>query len=44
MENSFIALLESNPLYINSHTGKDYISLDDNYHAIEAVHNMSSKQ
>ncbi len=43
MENNFLALAELNPLFINSHTGKDYYSFEDNCRVIEAAQNISLK-
>jgi hypothetical protein len=34
-------LVSLNPLFINSHTGKDYFSFDDNCRLIEAAENIS---
>ena len=36
-------LVELNPLFINSHTGRDFFSFDDNCRAIEAAMNFSVK-
>lgn len=43
MEENFRKLSELNPLFINSHTGKDYFSFDDNCRIIEAAMNFSAK-
>ncbi len=43
MEKSLVALVELNPLFINSHTGKDYYSFDDNCRVIQAAQNISLK-
>ncbi|KAB1158056.1 sugar phosphate isomerase/epimerase family protein [Flavobacterium luteum] len=43
MEENFRNLAELNPLFINSHTGKDYFSFDDNCRIIDAAMNFSSK-
>lgn len=43
MEKSLIALAELNPLFINSHTGKDYYSFDENCKVIEAAMNIGVK-
>lgn len=43
MEENFRKLSALNPLFINSHTGKDYFSFDDNCRVIEAAMNFSAK-
>lgn len=43
MENSLLELASLHPAFINSHTGKDYYSFDDNCKVIEAVLNISNK-
>jgi sugar phosphate isomerase/epimerase len=43
MEENFIKLAALNPLFINSHTGKDYFSFDDNCKIIDAALNFSAK-
>ena len=43
MEENFRKLSALNPLFINSHTGKDYFSFDDNCRIIEAAMNFSAK-
>ncbi len=43
MEENFKRLAELNPLFINSHTGKDYFSFDDNSRIIDAAMNFSAK-
>jgi sugar phosphate isomerase/epimerase len=44
MEKALDALVALNPLFINSHTGKDYYSFDDNCRVIEAALNFSQKK
>lgn len=44
MEKSLEALSWLNPLFINSHTGKDYYSFDDNCRIIEASLNFSQQK
>ena len=44
MENSLEFLSELDPLFINSHTGKDHYSFDDNCRVIEAALNFSQKK
>jgi hypothetical protein len=43
MENNLASISSLNPLFINSHTGKDYYSFDDNCRVIEAAMNFSAK-
>ena len=43
MEENFRNLAALNPLFINSHTGKDYFSFDDNCKIIDAAMNFSAK-
>ena len=43
MEENFSKLAALNPLFINSHTGKDYFSFDDNCKIIDAALNFSAK-
>jgi sugar phosphate isomerase/epimerase len=43
MEENFKRLAELNPLFINSHTGRDYFSFDDNSRIIDAAMNFSAK-
>jgi hypothetical protein len=43
MEKKLIELAGLQPSFINSHTGKDYFSFDDNCKVIEAALNISSK-
>ncbi len=43
MERNLAYISSLNPLFINSHTGKDYYSFDDNCRAIEAAMNFSAK-
>ena len=43
MEKSLLQLASYQPGFINSHTGKDYYSFDDNCRVIEAALNVSSK-
>ena len=43
MEENFMKLSALNPLFINSHTGKDYFSFDDNCRIIDAAMNFSAK-
>lgn len=43
MEKKLLKLIALQPTFINSHTGKDYFSFDDNCRAIEACMNISSK-
>jgi sugar phosphate isomerase/epimerase len=43
MENSLLALAALQPNFINSHTGKDYYSFDDNCKVLEAALNISAK-
>ena len=43
MEENFRKLSALNPLFINSHTGKDHFSFDDNCRIIEAAMNFSAK-
>ena len=42
MENELLKLVSYQPTYINSHTGKDYYSFDDNCRIIEACLNISA--
>jgi hypothetical protein len=43
IKNKFIELAEFNPIFINSHSGKDYYSFEDNCRVIDAAINMSQK-
>ena len=43
MEKELLELAAYQPKFINSHTGKDYYSFDDNCKVIEAALNISSK-
>ena len=43
MEMKLLELCALQPTFINSHTGKDYFSFDDNCRIIEATLNISSK-
>ncbi len=43
MEANFTKLAALNPLFINSHTGRDYFSFDDNCKIIDAAMNFSAK-
>ncbi len=43
MKKNFTELLTYQPTFINSHTGKDYYSFDDNCKVIEAVLNICHK-
>lgn len=43
MEENFRNLAALKPLFINSHTGKDYFSFDDNCRIIDAAMNFSAK-
>lgn len=43
MENKLFQLAAYQPNFINSHTGKDYFSFDDNCRIIEAASNISVK-
>ena len=43
MEKELLQLAAYQPKFINSHTGKDYYSFDDNCKVIEAALNISSK-
>lgn len=43
MEERFRLLSDFRPDFINSHTGKDFFSFDDNCRAIEAAENFSAK-
>jgi sugar phosphate isomerase/epimerase len=43
MEKSLLSLAALEPLFINSHTGKDYYSFDENCRVIEAAMNISQK-
>ena len=43
MESTLMELAAYEPSFINSHTGKDYFSFDDNCRVIEAAMNISSK-
>lgn len=43
MERNLADISSLNPLFINSHTGKDYYSFDDNCRIIEAAMNFSAK-
>ena len=43
MEENFMKLSALNPLFINSHTGKDFFSFDDNCRIIDAAMNFSAK-
>ena len=42
MENELLKLVSYQPTYINSHTGKDYFSFDDNCRIIEACLNITA--
>lgn len=44
MEENFTQLSELQPLFINSHTGKDHFSFDDNCRIIDAAMNFSAKK
>ena len=43
MEANFTNLAALNPLFINSHTGRDYFSFDDNCRIIDAAMNFAAK-
>jgi len=43
MEKQLLTLAKLSPLFINSHTGRDYFSFDDNCRAIETAMNVSAK-
>ena len=43
MECNLASIAALQPLFINSHTGKDYFSFDDNCRVIEAAMNFSAK-
>jgi sugar phosphate isomerase/epimerase len=43
MQKSLLTLSAYQPSFINSHTGKDYFSFDDNCKVLEAALNISSK-
>lgn len=43
MENELLELSSYQPTFINSHTGKDYFSFDDNCRLIEASLNIAAK-
>jgi hypothetical protein len=43
MSSNFLQLAQCNPLFINSHTGKDYYSFDENCKVIEALMNLSAQ-
>ncbi len=43
MERKLLQLADYKPNFINSHTGKDYFSFDDNCRVIEAAMNISNK-
>ena len=43
MEANFTNLAAINPLFINSHTGRDYFSFDDNCRIIDAAMNFAAK-
>lgn len=43
MEQKLVELSALQPIFINSHTGKDYFSFDDNCKVIEAALNISNK-
>lgn len=43
MEENFTKLTALNPLFINSHTGRDYFSFEDNCRIIDAAMNFSAK-
>ena len=43
MEENFQKLAALNPLFINSHTGRDYFSFDDNSRIIDATMNFAAK-
>jgi sugar phosphate isomerase/epimerase len=43
MEANYTKLAALNPLFINSHTGRDYFSFDDNCKIIDAAMNFSAK-
>jgi hypothetical protein len=43
MDRNLASISSLNPLFINSHTGKDYYSFDDNCRVIEAAMNFSAK-
>ena len=43
MEENYRKLADLQPLFINSHTGKDYFSFDDNCRIIDAAMNFSAK-
>ncbi|MBS1626830.1 MAG: sugar phosphate isomerase/epimerase [Bacteroidetes bacterium] len=43
VKNKLLELTTYQPTFINSHTGKDYYSFDDNCRVIEACMNISSK-
>ena len=43
MEANFTKLAALNPLFINSHTGRDYFSFDDNCRILDAAMNFATK-
>ena len=43
MEKNLLELTSYNPTFINSHTGKDFYSFDENCSVLEAVSNISQK-
>ena len=43
MEKNLLKLCRYNPTFINSHTGKDFYSFDENCSVLEAVSNISQK-
>ena len=43
LERNLLELIALNPTFINSHTGKDHFSFDDNCKIIEAILNISNK-
>jgi hypothetical protein len=43
MRRNLASISSLNPIFINSHTGKDYYSFDDNCRVIEAAMNFSAK-
>jgi len=43
MEKNLLELTSYNPIFINSHTGKDFYSFDENCSVIEAALNISQK-
>ncbi len=44
MEENFRKLADLQPLFINSHTGRDYFSFDDNCRILDAAMNFSAKK